>query len=369
MNLRRLGATLLGVVVALLGLSPTSPGPWESGLSAQPLQGRGVVGQEVDPPPTDTAVVSSRVTVLHWTDDAAAAARIAEVMRAFPPLPGLPPELPRGVELYLAPDGPRVAELAGGSAPHWGAGLAIPAWNRIVIPPQPGGRDPSGGDLRTLRHEWAHLGLHQYLEGLRIPRWFDEGYAQWASGGWDAGQGWRLRLAFALGQAPPLDSLTLQWPRDQSSAQLAYLLAGTALEYLVRESGTRGLTLFLERWEEEGSFEVALREVYGLTSTTLETGWQQYVRSRYGWALVATHSMVFWGVLALGMGGLFLIRRRRDQERLEALTASEPPDRPAFWDGEEWLPDGTEGPPPGPGEPTHPGSGRPDALTRIPPPE
>ncbi len=38
-----------------------------------------------------------------------------------------------------------------------------------------------------------------------LPRWFDEGYATWVSGGWDESSGWQIRLALLRGQAPPLD--------------------------------------------------------------------------------------------------------------------------------------------------------------------
>jgi hypothetical protein len=203
--------------------------------------------------------------------------------------------------------------------------------SRIVIPGFGSRRTRGWSEARVLKHEWAHLGLHQFLEGLRIPRWFDEGYAEWASGGWSPSQGWQLRVAFATGQAPPLDSLNLGWPRDRATADLAYFLSATAVEYLVGESGERGLQLFLDTWRSEGSFDQALRSVYGLTSGQFEEDWKGYVKRRYGWLFVVSHSFVFWLTLALALLVMVRIRRGRDREAMARLRAGEPPEEPAFW--------------------------------------
>ncbi len=121
---------------------------------------------------------------------------------------------------------------------------------------------------------------------------------------------------------------------------MAYLLAATAVEYLVGESGERGLVLFLDRWRREGSFEKAFRQVYGVTTAQFEEDWRRYVRSRYGWLFVLSHSAVFWLLMALALLVLVRVRRGRDRAALAHLRATEPPDAPAFW-GEEEAPPGT----------------------------
>jgi len=168
-----------------------------------------------------------------------------------------------------------------------------------------------------------------------VPRWFDEGYARWAEGGFDASEVWRLRLLLALGRAPPLDSLTLDWPGDQASAEVAYLLAASAVAYLVEASGERGVALLLERWREAGSLQVALTTTYGVTPGQLENDWRAWVKKRHGWLLAISHSVVFW-ILA----GLLLLvatagRRRWRRERMARLRAGEPAERPAFWEHDE----------------------------------
>ena len=247
-----------------------------------------------------------------------------------PPLPALPPSVPDSVTVYLAPDEESFRSLTGGAAPDWGAAVALPQLRVMVIPSYASSRTLGGDRARVLRHEWAHLALHDYLRGERIPRWFDEGYAEWAAG-WDVSQSWLLRVLLATGRAPPLDSLTLEWPRDAASARAAYLLAATAVEYLAEESGERGLARMLERWKGGDSFEEALRATYGVSSAQLESHWRRYVKRRYGWAVVLSHSVVFWTALSLLLLLLARRRRGRDRERMARLRAAELPELPAWW--------------------------------------
>jgi hypothetical protein len=283
------------------------------------------------------ALEGDRVRVFYQEGDSARSARILAFAEGQVPLAGLPPGIPSDVTIYVARSEGAFDRVTGSRIPDWGSGVAIPSQRMMVLPLFASGRG-RGVDLRTvLRHEWAHLGLHEHLDGMRVPRWFDEGYAQWASGGWDAMEGWRLRVAFATGRAPPLDSLELSWPRDRGSAELAYGLSATVLEYLVEESGVRGLEILLDRWPEMG-FDRALRSTYGITQGQLERDWQKYVKQRYGWVLVLSHSLLFWAALSLALVVMVLIRRRRNREAMARLVAGEGPDRPAFWLGEPGEP-------------------------------
>jgi hypothetical protein len=295
-------------------------------------------------------VARGDVRVRFAPGDSLAAERVLDFLLAQTPLPGLPDTLPAHVTAVLAHSARAFDEVTGGNVPEWRAGVAIPSLGLLVVPLE--GRpllDAEG--RRVLRHEWAHLGLHQYLEGLRVPRWFDEGYAQYASGGWDALEAWRLRVLIALGRAPPLDSLALVWPRDRASAEAAYLLAASAVDYLLRSGRGHALGVFLERWRDEGSFEVALRGTFGVTSGQLEEDWRRWVKSRYGWFFVLTRSAVFWMLLALVLLLMARNRQARNRERLARLRAGEAPDAPAWWDEPEATdetetpPRGVEGPP------------------------
>lgn len=314
-----IAAAILSLLLALPGLQET-PGPAVPDSLDGARYGR----------------LEANGHVLRFTSgDSLVAREVLDYLLSLPPLPGLPEALPTGVTTVLAHTPAAFDELTGGAVPEWRAGVAIPSLGLMVVPTGEGKRilDPEG--RRTLRHEWAHLGLHQRVGTLRAPRWFDEGYAQWASGGWDVSQAWRLRVLIAVGRAPSLDSLTLRWPRGRAEAETAYLLSASALTYLLSSSGERGLEIFLSRWEDSRSFEGALRETFGVTGSQFEEDWKRHVKSRYGWLFVLSRSAVFWMALALVLLLMVRIRQTRNREHMARLRAVEVPDDPAFWgDGE-----------------------------------
>lgn len=272
-----------------------------------------------------------RVRVRYQDPDSVRASRALRVIETLGPLPGLGYVDIRPL-VTVAPDRPAMDSIAGATVPEWGGAVALPDRMEMVIP---GGQlwPPSPvAEARILRHEWAHLALSHEMAPLRIPRWFNEGYAEWAAGGWLGGGGWKLRIALALGGAPPLDSLTIGWPSGGESAEVAYLLSASVIEYLVVSSGVRGLEAFFDHWRETGSFDGAVRNVFGATAGQLESDWRKWVGRRYGWLMVVSHSVVFWAILSVGLVAMVWIRKRYRREQMARLRAGEPPDTPVYWE-------------------------------------
>ncbi|HEX7090069.1 MAG TPA: hypothetical protein VF192_08025 [Longimicrobiales bacterium] len=301
------------------------------------------------PAPGPDSVARGALVVHHW-DAAPLATRLLDAVSAAPALPALPQDVlaaDRPVHIFLAPDPARFDSLTGGEAPEWGAGIAFPEAGVIVLPAYASRRAAPGDLARILRHELAHIALHRYLAPARIPRWFHEGYARWATGELDWEAGWQLRLAFLLGRAPPLDSLTLAWPASETEARVAYLLSASTIQYLAQHGGVHGLRVFLARWKAEGELEPALWRTYGLQLPQFEEAWRRHVRRRYGWLVFFSHSAVFWAFAGAILLALFGLRRRRDRARLAQLRATEPPDEPAYWLEATGAPDdagsGTQG--------------------------
>ncbi|MYK67721.1 MAG: hypothetical protein F4022_14825, partial [Gemmatimonadetes bacterium] len=270
------------------------------------------------------------ITARYQGTDSLRAARALALLESTTRLPGLSQPGPR-LTLTVAPTRAVMDSLVGGRVPEWAGAVAISERMEMIIP---GGRFWPGTlleEVRLLRHEWAHLLLAHEMGSLRIPRWFNEGYAEWAAGGWSGGGAWKLRVALAFGDAPPLDSIALRWPRDRVPAEVAYLLSASVIQYLVESSGTRGLETFLAEWKRQRSFEAALRGVYGATQAQLETDWRKWVKRRYGWLTVLADSAVFWAILSVALVAMFVVRRRYRREQMARLRADEPPDAPEFW--------------------------------------
>jgi len=263
-------------------------------------------------------VESDSIRVVYWGDARGSAERTLAAALAPIPLPGIPGtfSLPKST-IVLAPTRAVFDSVSRGAPPEWVAGVAIPSLRMIVMPTFDRG-SPLSDPVVTLRHEIAHIALNAHLPN-GVPRWFDEGYATWVSGGWDERSGWQIRLALIRGQAPVLDSLTLAWPRGEARARLAYLLSASAVRHLATSRGDQAFTAFIANWRIVGSFDTALRSTYQMTVSQFEREWRGMVRRRYGWLLAITQTAVLWVGAAVLVFVLGMLRRRRNRERLEEL--------------------------------------------------
>lgn len=281
----------------------------------------------------DGRVREGDVVIRYWPGQERLASSLLPPAEA-PGFVGLPSDiLNRGevVTVFLAPDAERFDSLTGGRAPEWGAGVAFPLQGIIVIPGYVSDRTGTHDLPVILRHELAHVALQRRLGAAAVPRWFTEGYSTWTAGQFDASEGWMLRLALLTGRAPPLDSLTLDWPLIGSDARLAYLLSASAVQYLYSMGRPETFERLFAVWDETGSFEQALRSAYLVSSPQFERLWIDYAKRTYGWLQVAAQTLFVWSILSIVVIVLFVIRRRRNRRRMTALREDELPDEPAYW--------------------------------------
>jgi hypothetical protein len=234
------------------------------------------------------------------------------------------PWLPRPRERVLiavAPDARRFRQWAGPGAPEWGVALAFPQSRRVIIQGSAAGSE-AGDPLETLRHELAHLALHERL-GDRPPRWFDEGYASVAAREWHRDDVLATNVALALRGAPTFDQLESSFNGGATAAQSAYALSYRAVAEMASLDPDRGLTLFFRYWESGKSLDAAVRQAFGLTLSGFEREFQTRVQRRYGaLALFADLTLVFL-VCGLALLPFFVARRARDRRRLRDMLIAD----------------------------------------------
>ena len=261
-----------------------------------------------------------RFTAVYFPKDDALAHSLLEYAARTDSFPGLPRSTQR-VLIAIAPDATRFRAWGGSSAPEWGAALAFPDSRRIVMQGSGAGSD-AGDPQVVLRHELAHLALHEQLGDLP-PRWFDEGYASLAAREWKREDALAANVALALRGAPTLDELEASFSGGSSLAQAAYALSYRAVAELASLDRERGLSLFFRYWKQSGSMDVAVRRAYGMTLDGFEREYQSRTRRRYGaLAVVADLSLVLFVVSVL-MLPFFIARRVRDRRRLRAMLAAD----------------------------------------------
>lgn len=266
------------------------------------------------------AFEQGRFTVMAAPADEPLARALLREALARDSFPGLPRPSQR-VLIQVAPDRRSFGALVGDGAPEWGAAFAIPAEQRIIMQGSTAASD-AGDPLRVLRHELAHLALHEFL-GALAPRWFDEGYASYAAGEWDREQVIATNLALAVRGVPSLMALDSGFYAGSARADAAYALAHRAVAELAALDPERGLTLLLRYWRSEGSFERALRRAYGLTQGQFERHFRDRTRRRYGGLALVTDVTLAAALLVFIVGPFYVIRRRRDKARLREMLAAD----------------------------------------------
>lgn len=259
-----------------------------------------------------------RFTIIAEPRDALLAKSLLASISRNDTFPGLP--RPRdSVLIVIAPDHRRFTEYAGGSAPEWGSAFAFPAQRTIVMQGSAAGAD-AGNPLVAVRHELAHLALHEALGDLP-PRWFDEGYASFSAGEWSRDQTIATNVALALRGMPSLDSLNAGMTEGASQAAAAYALAYLAVADLAALDPQHGLSLLFTYWAETGTLDGAVRRAFGITLSNFESRWRAQTRRRYGALAVFADLTLAMLLLLIVVAPLYVIRRQRDRERLNALRA------------------------------------------------
>ena len=180
----------------------------------------------------------------------------------------------------------------------------------------------AGDPFAVLRHELAHLALHEYLDDL-APRWFDEGYASYAARELMRNEVLAANFALVLRGMPSFEELDGRFTEGATSAQAAYALAYRAVDDLASVDTGRGLTLLFQHWKATGSLDKAMRAAFGTTLASFERDWQLRTRRRFGALALFSDLTLVSLVVLLIITPLYLVRRRRDRQRMAALVAAD----------------------------------------------
>jgi hypothetical protein len=263
---------------------------------------------------------SGRFTAVYFPQDEALARSLISSAAQNDSFPWLPRPQQR-VLIAIAPDAERFRAWAGPEAPEWGAALAFPESRRIIMQGRRAGSD-AGDPVEVLRHELAHLALHERL-GNKPPRWFDEGYASVAAREWRREDVLAANVALALRGTPSLDQLEEGFRGGAVAAQSAYALSYRAVTELAGLDPQRGLSLFFAYWGQERTMDAAVRRAFGVTLAGFEREYQQRTRRRYGALALFADLSIATLVMMLLILPFFFARRARDRRRMEAMLAAD----------------------------------------------
>lgn len=173
--------------------------------------------------------------------------------------------------------------------------FAVPGENLIAIDYSRMERTPF--DLRaTLAHELCHLLLHRNIEDPPLPRWLDEGIAQWVGGGadiLDTGERDVLKQAVLAGNLLQLSDISVHFPEQPRALRLSYEESRSLVEFIVQEYGTGKLLSILEGLHDKKTVEQAVSENLPVGLGTLEGNWRDSLLRKYSWqTYLADH--IYW---------------------------------------------------------------------------
>ena len=263
-----------------------------------------------------TAVVLSRRRAAR-----AVAARCGR--RATTRFPGLPAADAAGASSRSRRTARRFREWIGPGAPEWGAAIAFPESQ----PHRYAGaraRDPTRAiRVEVLRHELAHLALHEALGDLP-PRWFDEGYASFAA----QRSGARRRARREPRACVPRHARARRARRRSSSggslrAQSAYALATARWPSSRRSTPSAGLTLFFRYWKETGRFETRRAQRVRHHARPVRGDLARANAAAIRRARPGRRPLHCGGVTLFIVMPFYVIRRRRDRLRMAALVRAD----------------------------------------------
>ncbi|MBW1877496.1 MAG: hypothetical protein JRJ84_03960 [Deltaproteobacteria bacterium] len=230
----------------------------------------------------------------------------------------------RTVHVVVAPTQQAFFDLQPGSAPEWADGTAYPSLGHIFLR-RPGIRGPQRPLQVVFDHELVHVLLGRAFAPQHPPRWLQEGVAQVFAGEY----GPDTTREIARGAAGPglytLEQLTLGFPSDPRSAQLAYAQSADFVSWMRAEYGDEALREVVHQMRGGADVRGAIRAATGVFLEDVDALWRGRVErgSSDLWLSVFSTGDIWWAMAALFAAVGLLIARWRIRRRMAAMARQE----------------------------------------------
>jgi len=170
----------------------------------------------------------------------------------------------------------------------------------------------------TLQHELCHILLGEHLT-MRIPRWLNEGIAQWASEGITEiirPEKNLLQRAALSGTIIPLYRLDISFPMESNAFVLAYEQSQSFVVYLIQQYSQHSLLQMLELLKNGQSLHTAIRRIYGKSLHQLENEWISSQTHFFAWIIFVINNLytfLFMGLALISIYGFIRMKRKKWQ--------------------------------------------------------
>ena len=221
--------------------------------------------------------------------------------------------------IYLVSTHERFERMSGHSLV---VGFAVPEKTLIVIDYSKILSDPFSMSS-IMEHELCHLLLHKNISRKNLPKWLDEGVAQWASGGIAdiiMTDNSRIDYAVLTGRQIPFKYLAQNFPRDNEGLMLAYAQSKSIVDYMSGEYGSAGIQNLLNSLRAGNDINDAVSGTFRASFDELEKNWYSDIKKKATWlTLLINHLyeiVFFLAAVSLIIGYIKIVIRKR-AERYE----------------------------------------------------
>jgi LPXTG-motif cell wall-anchored protein len=230
------------------------------------------------------------------------------------------------IQVFIAPNRQAFDSSTAGGIPDWGVGVAIPSRNflSVLSPTEENFALPFE---EVLRHELAHLALSRRVNGQRLPRFMDEGFAMMFAHQWGYGDDITIAKAQLTGDLFSLGDIDWVNMVNASQARIAYAQSYQAVKYIFDNFGQETFRKLLDGFRQGKPRNLVFREVIGTDFNGFDKLFAKYLAEHYHWFMIFTDPIFIWIGLALVIIiGFFLVRRRKqdyykkweEEEKLES---------------------------------------------------
>lgn len=223
------------------------------------------------------------------------------------------------VHIRIARTPGEMASLApeGHPPPKYAGGVAYSRIGLVLLTIEPVHPNSIHDLPEVFRHELAHVAIFDAVNGHPIPRWFNEGFAVYASGESSLPRLQTLWSATVSENLIPFERLERSFPKDSLEVSIAYAQSADIVRYLMRTQDQQRFESLIGRVGKGQSFERALENSYSTSLDMLEYEWREDVAKRYTmWPVLFSGSFVWVGAI-----GLFVVAWRRKRRRQAAILA------------------------------------------------
>jgi hypothetical protein len=174
---------------------------------------------------------------------------------------------PSATELQNALNMPQEFWVAGHASPDLGVLL-------VSIPPS---ASATYEMERQIPHEIAHILLYQQTgtDYTNLPTWLNEGLASQAELYPNPDYRRALSRATTEHNLLPFNALCQSFPRDASSAFLAYAQSASFTEFLYQKFGSSGILNLIAQYQDGKDCEAGIQAAFGVSLAQLQTRWER----------------------------------------------------------------------------------------------